>query len=456
MARPRAALAAGAGFAVAVKGVGVGLQHAPGQQGAGTGNNLAQTLSSLGLMLPGQSMNSVIRTILKNMAPYGFTGQGQGDLGNQLKDALASMQKTYGMPAEGKLDAATVALLRQLGVVPPAPSGPAGLVDVKDGFERSSLGTSSKNAGTSAPLSKAEAESIMQQLRNFVDSNFGGSMKAFSDWVNRMVEGMRNLIGGGRDAGGGAALQGAQQSASKDAQVTVQQRADRGTPTAAAAVQGNPAAQTLTSEQQRVVNLAGLVNPTGVGVPQGQGNPHAVAGIGKNAGQEARTKVGEGDEQAKDKSKVERDGSATDDEKEDEERETGNAPSGDDEFADDRRGHAQLDLDAIAERGPYEIPTLSQQVLLALQNIFKEPEVANRATSYRWDVTFYKPGIYGAGQKAQELLHFVVEDATAFDPVWERARGELQKFLNRLEPKAKPLAKGDFEAALRRARVSDV
>jgi len=451
--------------AVNVKGVGAGFQQAPGQQKVGAGNALAQALSNAGLMFPGQNMSSVIQTILKNMAPYGFTGQPQGqgqspnELGNQLKDALASMQKTYGMPANGKLDAATVSLLKQLGVVPPSPSGPAGVLDVKDGFERSAIGNSgSSNAGAAGQLSKAESDSVMQQLRNFVDKNFGGSIKAFSDWVNRVVDGMRNLVGAGREgaAGGeGAALSGAQQNTSKDAQVTQQARAERAAPTTAAVVQGAAATQSLTTEQQRVATMAGLVNPTGIGVPQGKGDPNAVAGIGQNAGQQARSKVGEGEDQAVQKAKVEKDGSATDDEDEGKEKETGNAPSGDDDFSDERRGHAQLDLDAMAARGPYEIPALSQQVLLALQHIFKELDVANRATAYRWDVTFYKPGVYGAGQKAQELLHFVVENATSFDPVWEQARGELQKFLNRLEPKAKPLGRGDFEAALRRARVSD-
>lgn len=461
-----------------VKGVGVGQQFAPGQnKGVGGGNALAQSLTNAGLMFPGMNMSSVIQTILKNMAPYGFTpqnqppGQSPSELGNQLKDALASMQKTYGMPANGKLDAATVSLLKQLGVVPPAPSGPAGVLDVKDGFERSAIGNSSAGAGQ---LSQAESDSVMQQLRNFVDKNFGGSLKAFTDWVARTVDNLRNLVGGSREppktdqpppnqptqaregaqAGQGAATSGAQQTTSKDAQITQQARADRGTPTVAAAVQGSAASQSLTTEQQRVANLAGLVNPTGVGLPQGKGDPNAVAGIGQNAGQQARSKVGEGDEQAK-QAKVDKDGSATDDEEEGKEKETANSYSGDDDFSDDKRGHAQLDLDALAARGPYEIPALSQQVLLALQTIYKEPEQANRATAYRWDVTFYKPGIYSAGQKAQELLHFVVENATSFDPVWEQARGELQKFLNRLEPRAKPLVRGDFEGALRRARVSE-
>ena len=79
------------------------------------------------------------------------------------------------------------------------------------------------------------------------------------------------------------------------------------------------------------------------------------------------------------------------------------------------------------------MPSLSEQAHAALQLIKKDKSEDNRATTYSWDVMFFKPGIYGAGQKAQELVHLSVEKAAAFDPVWQKAQVNLDALVKRGE-----------------------
>jgi len=68
---------------------------------------------------------------------------------------------------------------------------------------------------------------------------------------------------------------------------------------------------------------------------------------------------------------------------------------------------------------------------------------------------FYKPGIYAAGQKAQDLVHLVVMSATAFDPIWQKAQANLQVLVRKLERDGAVPSFDDLVAALRQARARD-
>jgi hypothetical protein len=177
---------------------------------------------------------------------------------------------------------------------------------------------------------------------------------------------------------------------------------------------------------------------------QGRGKQGDRAGaIGGGEGEGAPEEAGEGD------------GQSTDPDDDGSERDTGNAPSGDEDFADRERGHAQLDDGSADGEGFYEIPPFSEQIAQALSSIARDPEVATRATTYSWDLVLYKPGVYGARQRADELIHLEVRSATPFDPVWEKARTEIGRILRRYQPGALPPSRAELEVALRRARVRE-
>lgn len=131
-----------------------------------------------------------------------------------------------------------------------------------------------------------------------------------------------------------------------------------------------------------------------------------------------------------------------------------NAPAGDDDHSDRRRGHATLDDGSDDDEGYYEVPALSAQIAQALEGIVRDDD-AKGATTYSWDVTFYRPGIYGRRQPTEPLWHVVVERASPFDPVWSEAREALASRLGDLEPDSAPPSDDDFQRALRRARVRD-
>lgn len=129
-----------------------------------------------------------------------------------------------------------------------------------------------------------------------------------------------------------------------------------------------------------------------------------------------------------------------------------NAPAGDDDPEDPTRGHATLDDGSEDPEGYYEMPSLAQQLQEALETITRDDDERGQ-TTYSWDVTLYRPGIYGRRQPAEPLWHLVVERAGAFDPVWQEARRALVERMSAVEPDARPPTEDDFMLALRRARV---
>lgn len=128
-----------------------------------------------------------------------------------------------------------------------------------------------------------------------------------------------------------------------------------------------------------------------------------------------------------------------------------NAPAGD-EDDDPSRGHATLDDGSEDPEGYYEMPALALQLKEALETITRDDDERGQ-TTYSWDVTLYRPGVYGRRQPAEPLWHLVVERAGAFDPVWQEARQALTQRMLAVEPDARPPTEDDFMLALRRARV---
>ncbi len=129
----------------------------------------------------------------------------------------------------------------------------------------------------------------------------------------------------------------------------------------------------------------------------------------------------------------------------------GNAPAGDDDLDDGDRGHAQLKREE-ADVGHYAIAPLSEQLKPPRAQIERDDDGRGPVT-YRWDVTFYKPGVYGPHQPAEPLWHIGVEKVTAFDEVWKQAADALGSRMGEMEPEVAPPSFLDFERALRRARA---
>lgn len=129
----------------------------------------------------------------------------------------------------------------------------------------------------------------------------------------------------------------------------------------------------------------------------------------------------------------------------------GDSPAGEEGDPSSDEGHATLDDQSNAEAGFYEVPSLRTQYLEALEQI--EATAPNHGpVRYSWDVTFHRPGVYGAYQPAEPLWHIGIENVSPFADVWEKARQVLSEKFETLGELHLPVQK-DFEQALRRARV---
>jgi hypothetical protein len=186
--------------------------------------------------------------------------------------------------------------------------------------------------------------------------------------------------------------------------------------------------------------LAGK-DPTELGILDEEADEDAIEG----AGADGRKRGRGGDQDGGQNDSGDPDGS---------ERERGNASSGTDDDGNPVRGNAQLSDDSQGGgAGHHRVPPLSEQAHAALSLIKQDQREDNRATTYSWDVTFYRPGIYGPGQKAQELVHLVVDKAAPFDPVWQKAQINIASLVKRGDAGAEPPSLDDLMAALRLARA---
>lgn len=196
------------------------------------------------------------------------------------------------------------------------------------------------------------------------------------------------------------------------------------------------------------------------GVQEAAGDPTATRGHGEVKGQGAGQKGQGGAEGGGDTRGAGPGALAPQDGPAGDETATGNTKAGDDDFLDETRGNANVrhddddnaDQATLEGEGHWRVPPLSEQVRAALEKIARDDDGSGPVT-YTWDVTFHRPGVYAAGQPAEELWHVGVHKATAFDPVWQQAADALVSRMLYAEPDAPPLTIHDFILALRRARV---
>ena len=213
-------------------------------------------------------------------------------------------------------------------------------------------------------------------------------------------------------------------------------------------------------EMARLESLLAQANAVERGVQEGKGDPTATAGHGESAGQATGLK-GKGGAGGGADGNGSESGHHTEGPK-GSESSVGNSKAGDDNHDDERRGHAsdanvddhqpKPDDDGDLPAGHYRVVKLSEQVVAALETIFRIDD-NTLPVHYTWDVTLYRPGVYGDGQPAEAVWHLVVERAHAFDPVWQRAQQAIASRLLYIEPDADPLPLDEILGALRRARV---
>jgi hypothetical protein len=430
---------------------------APAAQ-AGVPAGIQQAVTSTGIAQPGQPPADAAKQLLGNLNSQGFQAPATAgkDFGNQLGGALRSFQGAQGLQQTGKLDNPTADALKNLGLAG-APTEQAGAEKAtKDNFERGGLGLLKQGE-----RGRADAAKNSTPDTNFLDAlinKLGGDKGVTSDKAGQV---------------GGAAETATQMSKSESAsdvkkatETDKSGQSDAKKASREDAAQSNldkivkdsklqvarglKADQTKTDEQRRKAALTGK-DPTERGILDEEADEDATEGDG-----------GEGQKRGKggDQSGGGHDAAGTDTagdsgERDGNEKTRGNAHSGDDNYGDQKRGHASLDDGSDADAGHYRVPSLSEQAFASLDKIKRDQTASNKATTYTWDVMFFKPGIYSPGQKAQDLVHLVVKEATAFDAVWQRAQANLQVMVRRVERDAPVPTLDDIVGALRQARARD-
>ncbi|MBI5494167.1 MAG: hypothetical protein HY904_04015 [Deltaproteobacteria bacterium] len=134
----------------------------------------------------------------------------------------------------------------------------------------------------------------------------------------------------------------------------------------------------------------------------------------------------------------------------------GNQATGDEDEEDERRGAALTDDGSGADEGAYEIPSVAEQLRQALAALQMEEQTAgnaNRATTYRGDFVFYKPGVYQSRTQAPMILNLKVVKATAYDQVWTQVLQQINARLRVFEPDAPALLAEHIGTALQLARA---
>jgi hypothetical protein len=406
-------------------------------------------LQNAGLLKPGQNPADALKNLLGGLKAAGFQAPASAkDLGAQLAAALRQFQQAQGLPPTGRLDGATAEALKNLSD-PQAANKAA-----KDGFERAPtlLKQGDKQRADVAKNSTPDT--------NFLDAlinKLGGDHGVTAD--------KQGYVGGTADTATNTAKTeatkeakkvseadnktGSTSDAKKAAREESNQQLDRAKENKLQVARGLKAEQTRTEEQRRKDALFGK-NPTERGILDEEADEDDDAGEGGDGKKRGRG----GDQQAG----AHGDGSdsaGAEGERDGNEKSRGNAQSGDDDRGDPRRGHASVDDGTGAGPGHYAVASLSEQAFAALARIQKDPQDGLKATTYSWDVMFFKPGVYGPGQKAQELVHLVVASATAFDPVWQKAQANLQVMVRKVEKDVPVPSLDDIVAALRQARARD-
>jgi hypothetical protein len=425
---------------------------------AGVPAVVQQAVQSTGIALPGQPPADAAKQLLGTLNSQGFQAPAAAskDFGTQLGAALKAFQGAQGLPQTGKLDGQTAEALKNLGLAG-APREPAVTEKAtRDNFERGGLGLLKQGEKGRADIAKNSTPDT-----NFLDAlinKLGGDKGVTSDRAG--------LVGGSAESATNMSKADSSVDAKKASETDKSGAADAKKASKEDAAQSNldkivkdnklqvarglKADQTKTEEQRRKAALTGK-DPTERGILDEEADDDATEGDGGDGGK--RGKGGDQSGGGQDASGTDSAGDSG--ERDGDEKTRGNAHSGDDDHGDERRGHASLDDGTDADAGHYRVPSLSEQAFAALDKIKRDQTASNKATTYTWDVMFFVPGIYSPGQKAQDLVHLVVKEATAFDAVWQRAQANLQVMVRRLERDGAVPTLDDIVAALRQARARD-
>ncbi len=442
-----------------------GAAPTPGGAG-GAPSGVEKAMVSAGLVPQGGDAKQAAQQLLGGLRAGGFVmpspAGAKVPMGDQLRQAIVTLQRKNNLPATGNLDAGTVALMQKMGIAPDANAGGKKEAAQKDGFERNAPALLKQEGG--AKKNKAEQQEAHQAPNaDFVDgllATLGGGM--VQGEASREVGG-KAVFGAGKgteaeNAKGKSAVTSASSSsdshetagaAKKEADAPMQAHGlEQGTAKGVKVARGLQAREAKTDEKQRAASSIATADPTSHGVLQGDSAQDGVGDDGKKRrgrGGEAEGAGEEGDEQAAAGTSAEEDAS---------ERDAGNATSGDRDENDADRGNAS-DGDEPLGAGHYRMPLVSVQAWAAIEKIKRDVSEDNRATTYTWDVMFYRPAVYGPGQKAQDVLHLVVKRASAFDPVWQKAVDNLAALVHRFEKNAQVPTLDDVNAVLKQARVKE-
>ena len=428
-------------------------------QSASVPQPVQKAVTDNGLPQAGQTPSDAAKQILGGLKDSGFQAPATAsrDFGTQFTNSLKQFQSAQGLPPTGKLDGATSDALKNLGLAgaPQTPEKPDPAA-AKDNFDR---GASLLKQGEKSRVDIARNSSPDTNFLDALLNKLGGDQGVTSDKAGH--------VGGSAETSSNAQKADAAKEAKKVSEADksgnteakkaskddVQQAPDKLARESSKlqVARGLKADTTRTEEQRRNTALLGK-DAIERGILDEEADEDATEGDGAEGRQRGRggdqANAGGDDDSAADVAGAdgERDGDGD---------KKGNAWSGDNNHRDKRRGHATTDDGTDAEAGSYRVASLSQQSFEALEKIKKDETANNRATTYSWDVMFFKPGVYSAGQKAQDLVHLVVQSSTAFDPVWQRAQANLQIMVRRLEKDSPVPTLDDIVGALRQARARD-
>ena len=423
--------------------------------GQGVPNPVAQAVQKAGLVQPGQTPQDAAKAILGQLNGGGFQAPAAAgkDFTSQLAGALKLFQAAAGLPQTGKLDGATAAALKGLGQETPQ----AGEKALRDNFEKGG-GPSLLKSGE---RSRADLAKNSTPDTNFLDAlinKLGGDHGVTADRAGQVggtketpTQAQTDAAKDVKKAAEADNSKGATADAKKTSADNAQQQLDRAHRDPKLQVaRGLKAESTRTEEQRRKNSLQGK-DATELGILDEEADEDAVEGDGGEG-----SRKGKGGDQSgggHDAEGADLAGGTAG--KDGEEKGQGNASSGLDEDGNPIRGHASIDDGSDDEAGHYQVGSLSEQAFTALAEIKMDQSASNKATTYSWDVMFFKPGIYGPGQKADDLVHLVVQEATAFDPVWQRAQANLQAMIRRVDREGDVPTLDDIVGALRQARARD-
>ena len=422
-------------------------------------------------------------SLFAKLSEKGFAKDPAQNLAKGLSDAILQFQSQNGLSTTGRLDKATQSALLREGMLGKSTATVLSPDDKVAAFDLKSRAAAwaqflAQGAASSSTLqSAAHAPEIMTLLQLLITTKMGSGNKTGAQGDLASAAALRNFqrqagiaVSGQIDAATIRALvkSGVISKSQGDgllSQLALQQtqtgnRTSLPTENPSATAQSGKAAEaaTSTTERLRTQSDAATKEPTGKGTVEQHGDVDSLHGDatmvarGRHSGRSGAGEHSGVDENSDDESGSKRNNDVDDDD-EGNERDRGHASSGDDDFSDLDRGYAMLKEEIPDHVGYYRIVALTEQVDRYLECIRREETTDRDAVTYQLELSLYRPGTYGAGQKAEKLLHVVVTQASAYDSTWTQARTAIEKTMTQYEPHSTPPSADAILAAIRRARV---